>query len=85
MSKLHTTTYELRDIAIMQAPVSFCNHRGDVDNKVEICGRKVYPIFVAPMSSVTDEKNYKIWIENGLTPIVLRQTNKIYLLKKGWK
>lgn len=72
MSKLKITTYELRDVAIMQAPVSFCNHRGDVDNKVTICGRNVYPIFVAPMASVTDEKNYKVWIENGLTPVVPR-------------
>ena len=76
MSKLKTTTYELRDIAIMQAPVSFTNHRSEVDNKVEICGRKVYPIFVSPMSAITDEKNYKIWIENGLTPVVPRTVNQ---------
>ena len=76
MGKLKTTTYELRDIAIMQAPVSFCNHRGDVDNKVEICDRKVYPIFVAPMAAVTDETNYKIWIENGLTPVVPRSVGQ---------
>lgn len=72
MSKLKITTYELRDVAIMQAPVSFCNHRGDVDNRTNICNRNVYPIFVAPMASVTDEKNYKVWIENGLTPVVPR-------------
>lgn len=76
MSKLKITTYELRDVAVMQAPVSFCNHRGDVDNKVEICNRKVYPIFVAPMASVTDEKNYKTWIENGLTPVVPRSVGQ---------
>ena len=76
MSKLKTTTYELRDIAIMQAPVSFCNHRSDVDNKVEICGRKVYPIFVSPMSAITDEKNYKVWIENCLTPVVPRTVSQ---------
>ena len=85
MSKLHTTTYELRDIAIMQAPVSFCNHRGDVDNKVEICGRKVYPIFVAPMSSVTDEKNYKIWIENDLTPVVPRTVKQTLSFEERMK
>ena len=76
MTKLKTTTYELRDIAIMQAPVSFCNHRSDVDNKVEICGRKVYPIFVSPMSAITDEKNYKVWIENCLTPVVPRTVSQ---------
>lgn len=72
MGKLKTTTYELRDVAIMQAPVSFCNHRGDVDNKVIICGRSVYPIFVAPMASVTNESNWKTWIQNDLTPVVPR-------------
>jgi len=72
MSKLKTITYELRDIAIMQAPVSFCNHRGDVDNTVDICNRKVFPIFVAPMGSVTDENNYQTWINNKLTPVVPR-------------
>lgn len=72
MGKLKTVGYELRDIAVMQAPVSFANHRGEVDPFIEICDRQVYPIFVAPMASVTDQNNYKIWIENKLTPVVPR-------------
>lgn len=74
--KLKTTTYELRDVAIVQAPVSYCEHRGDVNNKVTICKRGVYPVFVSPMASITDEKNYKIWIENGLTPVVPRSVQQ---------
>ena len=76
MGKLKTVGYELRDVAVMQAPVSFCNHRGDVNPFIEVCGREVYPIFVAPMASVTDQKNYKVWIENKVTPVVPRSVQK---------
>jgi len=76
MGKLKTVGYELRDVAVMQAPVSFCNHRGDVNPFINVCGREVYPIFVAPMASVTDQHNYKVWIENGLTPVVPRSVQK---------
>ena len=76
MGKLKTVGYELRDVAVMQAPVSFCNHRGDVNPFIEVCGREVYPIFVSPMASVTDQNNYKVWIENKLTPVVPRSVQK---------
>lgn len=76
MSKLKKVGYELRDVAIVQAPVSFTNHRGDVDPYVTICKRKVYPIFVSPMASVIDQHNYHIWIDNGLTPVIPRSVQK---------
>ena len=76
MGKLKTVGYELRDVAVMQAPVSFCNHRGDVNPFIKVCNREVYPIFVAPMASVTDENNYKTWIENKVTPVVPRSVQK---------
>lgn len=76
MGKLKNVCYELRDVAVMQAPVSFCNHRGDVNPFIEVCGREVYPIFVAPMASVTDQHNYKTWIDNKLTPVVPRSVKK---------
>lgn len=76
MGKLKTVGYELRDVAVMQAPVSFCNHRGDVNPFIEVCGREVYPIFVAPMASVTDQNNYKTWIDNKLTPVIPRSVQK---------
>lgn len=72
MGKLKTTCYELRDVAVIQAPVSFCNHRSDVNPFINVCGKDVYPIFVSPMASVTDENNYNTWIENKLTPVVPR-------------
>ena len=76
MSKLRIKSYELRDVAVMQAPVSFCNHRGDVNPFIEVCGREVYPIFVSPMASVTNQNNYKVWIENKLTPVIPRSVQK---------
>ena len=76
MGKLKIKGYELRDVAVMQAPVSFVNHRGDANPFVNICNREVYPVFVAPMGSVTDQHNYKTWIENKLTPVVPRTVQK---------
>ena len=76
MGKLKTVGYELRDVAVMQAPVSFCNHRSDVNPFINVCERDVYPIFVSPMASVTDQNNYKTWIENKLTPVVPRSVQK---------
>lgn len=76
MGKLKTVGYELRDVAVMQAPVSFCNHRSEVNPFINVCDREVYPIFVSPMASVTDQNNYKTWIENKLTPVVPRSVQK---------
>jgi len=76
MGKLKTVGYELRDVAVMQAPVSFCNHRSDVNPFINVCDREVYPIFVSPMASVTDQNNYKTWIENKLTPVIPRSVQK---------
>ena len=76
MSKLKTISYELRDVAVVQAPVSYCNHRGEVDPYIVVCDRKVYPIFVSPMASVTDENNWRVWLENGITPVVPRSVMK---------
>ena len=76
MGKLKTVGYELRDVAVMQAPVSFCNHRNEVNPFINICDREVYPIFVSPMASVTDQNNYKTWIENKLTPVIPRSVQK---------
>jgi NAD(P)H-dependent flavin oxidoreductase YrpB (nitropropane dioxygenase family) len=60
----------------MQAPVSFCNHRSEVNPFINVCDREVYPIFVSPMASVTDQNNYKTWIENKLTPVIPRSVQK---------
>ena len=71
-SKLTKTGYELEDVNIIQAPVSFIEHRSECDPMIEMCGRKVYPVIVAPMGAVTDENNYRTWLENGFICVVPR-------------
>ena len=65
-SKLTKVGYELESINIVQAPISDIEHRSECDPKIDFYGRKVYPVIVAPMGSVTDENNYKIWLEHNL-------------------
>lgn len=72
ISKLKKTTYGLDDIGIIQASVSYAEHRKDVNPFVKVCGREMYPIFASPMESVIDENNYKIFIENKITPVIPR-------------
>lgn len=72
MRKIKKIGYTLNEIGIVQAEISYQNHRGDVNPYIEICNRKSLPIFVAPMESVTDEKNYQTWIDNKLTPVIPR-------------
>ena len=71
-SKLTKTGYELEDVNIIQAPISFIEHRSECDPMIEMCGRKVYPVIVAPMGAVTDENNYKTWLDNGFICVVPR-------------
>ena len=70
--KLNKIGYSLKDVTVVQAPIGKYLHRGDVNTYTTICEREVYPIFVSPMASVTDENNYKEWIKNKLTPVVPR-------------
>lgn len=74
--KLNKIGYSLKDVTVVQAPIGKYLHRGDVNPFTTICGREVYPIFVSPMASVTDEKNYHEWIKNKLTPVVPRSVNQ---------
>lgn len=78
MKKLQKIGYSLRDIAIVQSQISYTLHRGDVDPFIDVCNRKTLPIFVAPMASVTDANNYKIWIDNKVTPVIPRSIMNKY-------
>ena len=71
-SRLQKTGYELESVHIVQAPISDIDHRSECDPMIEMCGRKVYPVIVSPMGSVTNEKNYKIWLEHGFLCVVPR-------------
>ena len=71
-SKLRKIGYELESVQIVQAPISYIRHRSECDPMITLCGRRVYPVIVAPMGSVTDENNYKIWLENNFICVVPR-------------
>lgn len=72
MSKLKKVGYELCDINIIQAEISKINHRSDCDTMIEMCGRKVHPVIVAPMAAVTNADNYKVWLDNNFICVVPR-------------
>lgn len=71
-SKLIKTGYELESVHIVQAPVSNIEHRAECDPMIEMCGRKVYPVIVSPMGAVTNEHNYKIWLDHNFMCVVPR-------------
>lgn len=75
MTKLNKIGYSLKDISIIQAPISNMSTRSLAYPYTIICERLSYPIFVAPMSSVTDENNYRTWIKNKCCPIIPRSVD----------
>lgn len=72
MGKIKKVGYELCDVNIIQAEISMINHRSECDTMIEMCGRKVYPVIVAPMAAVTDARNYKIWLDNNFICVIPR-------------
>lgn len=70
--KLKKVGYELCDVNIIQAEVSDINHRSECDTMIEMCGRKVHPVVVAPMAAVTNAENYHVWLENNFICVVPR-------------
>ena len=71
-SKLIKTGYELESVHIVQAPISDVEHRSECDPMIEMCGRKVYPVIVSPMGAVTNEDNYKVWLDHNFICVVPR-------------
>ena len=61
--------YGLKDIAIVPAAISNINSRSKC-NPYDSSG--FLPLFTAPMSSVVDLNNYKLFIENKIAPIIPR-------------
>ena len=83
--KLNKIGYSLKDVTVIQAPIGKYLHRADVNPFTKICEREVYPIFVSPMASVTDENNYKKWLENKLTSVVPRSVRQTLSFKERMK
>lgn len=61
-------TYGYGDVCIIDAITSDIEHRSDCNTKKD----GMLPIFTAPMSSVLNEKNYSIFQEHGIIPIIPR-------------
>lgn len=83
---MHSTIkYTLNDIFIMPAPVSHINSRSECNPYHE---NNMLPLFTAPMASVVDQNNYKLFIENKITPIIPRTVDfsirKNLLLNEIW-
>lgn len=71
-SKLTKHGYELESVSIVQADRSEIEHRDECDPMITLCGKRVFPVIVAPMGSVTDENNYKVWLEHNFICVVPR-------------
>lgn len=82
MIKLEKIGYSLNDVAIVQEPESNIRSRKNVNPFITLCKKKSLPIFVAPMDSVTDENNYKIWQDNNVCPVIPRTVSQRLSLKE---
>ena len=75
MSKLVKIGYELSDVSIIQSPISPIRHRSECNPYRIIAGREMYPVIVSPMASVTNEHNYKKWLDNKFMCVVPRSVD----------
>ena len=74
LSKLKTVGYELSDVNIVQADISFINHRAECNPYVKFpnMDNDFYPVVVSPMGAVTNEHNYKTWLNEKFMCVVPR-------------
>jgi IMP dehydrogenase/GMP reductase len=75
MSKLTKIGYDLDDVSIVQTPISPIRHRNECNPYRTIAGREMYPVIVSPMATVTDEHNYKTWLDNKFMCVVPRSVD----------
>lgn len=76
--------YTLNDIFVVQAPLSDIDSRSEC-NPYHSDG--MLPIFTAPMASVVDLNNYKLFEENKIIPIIPRTidfSERVNLCHKTW-
>ena len=74
LSKLKKVGYELSDVNIVQADISFINHRAECNPYVKFpnMDNNFYPVIVSPMGAVTNEHNYKTWLNEKFMCVVPR-------------
>lgn len=71
-SKLCKVGYELSEINIVQDPISYIDHRAECNPYINFHGKEYYPVIVAPMGAVTNEHNYKTWLDEKFLCVVPR-------------
>ncbi len=74
--------YSYNDLTIVPAKISTVKSRSECDVFIN----NVLPIFTAPMASVVSDKNYTIFEENKITPIIPRNISfdiRKNLMNKG--
>jgi IMP dehydrogenase/GMP reductase len=76
-SKLLKVGYELSEVNIVQDAVSFIDHRAECNPYIQFAGKEYYPVIVAPMGAVTNEKNYKTWLNEKFLCVVPRTVSLI--------
>ena len=72
MALKNKTYYTYKDVTIVPCNISSIEHRGDCNPYVD--GDKL-PLFTAPMDTVINEKNFNLFSENGIIPILPRTEN----------
>lgn len=75
MSKLTKIGYDLDDVSIVQTPISPIRHRNECNPYRIIAGREMFPVIVSPMATVTNEHNYKTWLDNKFMCVVPRSVD----------
>ena len=65
------TLYDFDDLLITPAVLSTIRSRKDVKPKI----KNMLPIMTAPMDTVINQGNYKLFIKNGIMPVLPRTTN----------
>lgn len=79
------TKYSFNDVCIQPAVLSTIKHRSECNSR--LADGKL-PIFASPMSTVVNEKNFDIFENHGITPILPRNINfntrMEYALNNKW-
>lgn len=78
--------YSYNDIAIVPAIKSNVEHRSECNPYTGKFDESTLPIFTAPMSTVVNEKNFSLFEDNNIIPILPRNFSletRIDYLKKG--
>ena len=77
--------YEFCDLNIVPCVTTGIESRSECSPYIDN-DKKLLPLFAAPMSSVVDDTNYQLFIEQGITPVIHRNvdfTKRYNLTKQG--